>query len=79
MTTQLQLINIIIIISDFSETYYPHWDDKNKDARSVALTVELLQIQVFWDMMQFHWASKNDCELLYTSYTVKQSVLIIRL
>jgi len=26
---------------------------------------ELLQIQVFWDMMQFHRASKNDCELLY--------------
>jgi len=51
------------IISDFSETYYLHLDDKSKDARYVALRVELLQIQVFWDMMQFHRASKNNCEL----------------
>ena len=53
------------IISDFSETYYIHWDDKRKDARSVPLTVELLQIEVSWYMMWFHRASKNDCELLY--------------
>lgn len=57
------------IISDFSEIYYRHWDDKSKDARSVAITVELLQIQVFWDVMQFHRASRNNCELLY----IKQS------
>ena len=53
------------IISDFSETYYLHWDDKSKDARSVALTVELPQIQDFWDMIRFHRVSKNNCELLY--------------
>lgn len=57
------------IISDFSETYYLHWDDKSKDARSVALTVELLQIQVFWDIMRFHRMSKNDCELLYVIHS----------
>jgi hypothetical protein len=27
--------------------------------------LELLQIQVFWDVMWFHWASKNDCEVLH--------------